>query len=327
MARPPSSYNAPTPLEKIFMAIDTNNPKYIQEIFKVFSYEKYKKELYEKGFQSDYYTATQDRFVCGEKTTFMHIAAKHGGYEAMSYFQKKGENINAKNSAGITPAMYLAANGTLSDLKKLLKNQKINLNEVSDDGRNILHFAASSGDKAKIQYLHRAGVNIKAKDGNGSSLAHYIVNEWENRLACIPNETHEFIATLRYLKDMGVNLNTENYYGNTPLDNIAKIEIQNGKKVRKNCKLYSDKPGLEIDLSLIQFLQKEMGEKNVQIEVEEEDYRHYQPCGSLNKTLKNSTDINEQSGLNQSLAEISSNNTDKDLTNPDLSTYKNSGRV
>lgn len=134
--------------------------------------------------------------------TPLHYATVNGHKEIVVLLINKGADVNAKDNSGSTP-LDRATQGNHTDIADLLRAQGGNTGTI--------HVVARNGYLAGVQAYLDAGVDINARDQNGSTPLHWAALEG-----------HKEIAKL--LINKGANVNAKDELGDTPLD-FAKIEI------------------------------------------------------------------------------------------------------
>ncbi|KAF8204145.1 ankyrin repeat-containing domain protein, partial [Mycena galopus ATCC 62051] len=130
-----------------------------------------------------------------DRKTALEYAARDGHVEIMSkYLLLEGANPNSFNyrvHSGATPLHYAANAGNLELVQLLLASG-------ADPDSGLFHVANIN----VAEVLLAAGADPNAKDHNSANvLAHKL----------------EDIELLRFFLERGVNLNNEDYLGNTPL--------------------------------------------------------------------------------------------------------------
>ncbi len=141
----------------------------------------------------------------GGATPLMHAAAV-GSLDTLRVLLDRGADVNAKSAAGASALMWAA-----TDLAKvqLLLDRGADVNAVSEAGRTALWLAAATDGAADVVRLLLArGANPHAVDSEKATTLY---------AATVGNDTD----TIAQLVNAGVNVNTPNFMGSTPLMNAA----------------------------------------------------------------------------------------------------------
>jgi ankyrin repeat protein len=119
------------------------------------------KALFEKGadllWVSDY------------GATALHYAARGGDVDCIEWvYTKTTLDVNSTSTDGGTPVMRAIWNGRLEAAKELLK-RGANLLRVTNDGWNVLHYAATGGDLDCIEWvLAKTSIDVNSTANNGA---------------------------------------------------------------------------------------------------------------------------------------------------------------
>ncbi|MCP4849575.1 MAG: hypothetical protein GY899_16675, partial [Verrucomicrobiaceae bacterium] len=135
-------------------------------------------------------------------STPLHWAARYGQKQVVELLINKGADVNAKDNSGSTP-LDRATQGNHADIAGLLRAQGANTGTI--------HVVARNGYLAGVQAYLDAGVDINARDQNGSTPLHWAALEG-----------HKEIVELLINKEADVNANDNT--GNTPLDLAIRYE-------------------------------------------------------------------------------------------------------
>lgn len=82
-------------------------------------------------------------------------------------------NLNARNSSGVTPLMYVAESGTAGNIVALVKaGADVNARDLRN-GWTALMYAATFGSVDNIPVLLRAGANVNPREENGRTALMY----------------------------------------------------------------------------------------------------------------------------------------------------------
>ena len=117
----------------------------------------------------------------------------------------EGEDINKRDEQGWTVVMIAAGEGQL-DVVNLLIKRGADLNLVNEKhfGMTALMLAAKFGHKTIVRILVKARADKYAKDSRGMTAFCYA---WDRK----------HLEVLEYVLYEGVNVNTKDEFGNTPL--------------------------------------------------------------------------------------------------------------
>ena len=101
--------------------------------------------------------------------TALHHAALSGDLKLLQYLIQNWSDIFSKTKKGETCFQKAAEERHLKICKALLQNYNFDIHERDDNGWNVLHRAASSGDLELLQYLIENGSDIFSKTKDGTS--------------------------------------------------------------------------------------------------------------------------------------------------------------
>lgn len=133
--------------------------------------------------------------------TSLHHAGKAGIAHMVELLCSKGADLNARDHLGNTPLHHSVNEATT----QALLNAGADVNAVNNHSATPLHYSAQAGAAHMIELLHDRGADMDAQDENGHSPLHHSVNG----------------VTTQALLDAGVNVNSVNNYGATPLHYAA----------------------------------------------------------------------------------------------------------
>ena len=135
--------------------------------------------------------------------TPLHLAAREGHIEVVSFLIEAGAEINTKNENYITPLHIAAANGHTAIVEALIAaNANIEAKNISD--WTPLHIAALRGHTAIVEALIAAGANKEANESNGHTPLLFAAQSGQT-------------ATVQALIELGSEINAKNKNCNTPL--------------------------------------------------------------------------------------------------------------
>ena len=115
-------------------------------------------------------TGKVELFVSADGKTLCEAVAK-GDTKLVKMLLKKGADVNAKNTKGITPLVYAVAGG-YEELVKMLIDRGVDVNAIANDGRRALYISVARGDLGIVKLLIEAKADVNIKDGHGSAALH-----------------------------------------------------------------------------------------------------------------------------------------------------------
>lgn len=115
-------------------------------------------------------TGKVELFVSAGGKTLCEAAAK-GDQELVKVLLKKGADVNAKDTKGMTPLVYAVAGGYERIVKTLLDGGA-DVNAIANDGRRALYVAVARGDSGIVKLLIKSNADVNVKDGHGSTVLH-----------------------------------------------------------------------------------------------------------------------------------------------------------
>merc|ERR1712066_552633 len=95
-------------------------------------------------------------------------AAKMGKLSAVEGYLSAGNDIESKDSKGVTMLGY-AVGANRTDVVKLLIYKKASIAAVDTSGGNALHYAAAYGRKDLAEYLCKSGAEVNKKTTAGQT--------------------------------------------------------------------------------------------------------------------------------------------------------------
>ena len=135
-------------------------------------------------------------------------------------YAKKGANINAKNYKGNSLLHILSFSSCLNkvDLWSFLIKKGANINVKNDLNETPLHIAVNNGISSNaLENLLNLGADVKARTHEGKNALHYLVMGWDDR-----NNNPNFQLLGNLLVKKGLDVNSQDYKGDTPLHEIAR---------------------------------------------------------------------------------------------------------
>jgi len=158
----------------------------------------------------------------------LFYAGEFGAKQDFSYVENLYRVMDKLDERNSNIPLIQAISGENVDMNKvnqLLKDPKINVNQVDYAGNTPLHFAGYE-DAKLVQLLLAAGADVNAKDQYGSTPL----------LIAIKEHNHEVV---KLLLDAGADVNISEQWGDTPLlialkennNEVAKLLLKAGAKV------------------------------------------------------------------------------------------------
>lgn len=123
-------------------------------------------------------TGKVELFVAAEGKTLYEAVAK-GEQKLVKVLLKKGADVNAKDTKGLTPLVYAVAGGH-EKIAKMLIDAGADVNAIANDGRRALYVAVAAGDLGIVKLLIEGRVDVNIKDGHGSTALHTAA-VWDRR--------------------------------------------------------------------------------------------------------------------------------------------------
>ncbi len=115
-------------------------------------------------------TGKVEQFVASGGKTLYEAVAK-GETKLVKTLLKKGADVNAKNTRGVTPLVCAAAGG-YEKIVKMLIGGGADVNTAAKDGRRALCIAVARGDSGIVKLLVKAKVDVNIKNGSNSTVLH-----------------------------------------------------------------------------------------------------------------------------------------------------------
>ena len=105
--------------------------------------------------------------------TALHWAAFTGRTETLELLIEKGAEVESKTEDGRTPLHIASLRGHLEFVEELLKlesENKVDINSVSSNGWNALHFSIISNSLPVAQKLIELGIDFTSIDSEGKTI-------------------------------------------------------------------------------------------------------------------------------------------------------------
>ena len=163
----------------------------------------------------------------GGKSNSLATAGRDGGNKGIGGFIF-GPNRPDTEDDLLSQAMELARAGNATELKAFIKKHKdqFDINGTDEQGRNLAHYAAMSGDIKTLHAVKKSGVDMTATDKNGNTIAH---------TACLGNGVFNSdvpeVSFIKTIERYGVDVTEPNNDGETPLDMIAPVNEEGERQV------------------------------------------------------------------------------------------------
>jgi ankyrin repeat protein len=111
--------------------------------------------------------------VDDKQRSLLHRAALSSSAKATEFLIDEGTNVNARDISGITP-LHLAYGQGNVDVVKILVDRGASIKSVTDENRNVLHYAVTSDqwNKDEIKNLLEIGVEVNLQDAEGITPLH-----------------------------------------------------------------------------------------------------------------------------------------------------------
>ncbi|WP_271766792.1 ankyrin repeat domain-containing protein [Aquimarina algiphila] len=164
------------------------------------------------------------------------------------YLEKLGITPNVTTKNGVTPLHALASKSKDITVLEYFINQGVNINQKDKDGKSALTNAISGNSIEIVKFLIGKGADISVKDKKGNNLGYYLMQtfnakkteEFDQKLAILTEKGLDIkeiqgngntlfhlalhkndIELLKRIERLGINVNTKNGEGITPLHKAA----------------------------------------------------------------------------------------------------------
>lgn len=165
--------------------------------------------------------------------TVFHYAARGNQLEVIRLLSSYLKDINAQNKKGQTALMYALQRNTPKVVHFLI-SKKASVNTVDKEGYSLGYYLIQSYNpkklaefKVKAKLLEDSGYSFTNLKGNENSLFHYALDKNNMDL-------------LKWVHAMGINVNTKNKEGITPLQKAA-MTAKNDKILKYLLRIGADK--------------------------------------------------------------------------------------
>lgn len=126
------------------------------------------KELFTNGsIQKDTSIILYEENDTSELNLFQHALNVRANKEIFEYLLEKKVNFQFRDKLGFTALTYSVFFNDLDLLKYIDSLKKWNLNETTNQGDTILHWAAANKNKPIVDYLLKRGISKDIKNNQG----------------------------------------------------------------------------------------------------------------------------------------------------------------
>jgi len=143
----------------------------------------------------------------------LHVAAAEGQLSMLQYLIDKKADVNVEDEDGLTP-LWLAVSCGHELCGDALVQHGARFGRTFDEAEHLC-MAASTEDTSQLARLVKYKCDVNARDSLGRTALHVA--------ACSLQEP----AVVFLLRVPGINVNAENAFGNTPLDDALRLEDAN----------------------------------------------------------------------------------------------------
>lgn len=143
------------------------------------------------------------------------IAKKSEDLSIFKYFIEKGVDVSQKDADGVSPFMN-AANHNSLEVVTFLADYVTDFNAKDENGRSALMMAVNRNNPEVVKFLLEQGADIKTKDKKGNTLAHAVLNTFDQKKPKV------FETKLSLLQAKGLDVKEVQENGNTILHLAAK---------------------------------------------------------------------------------------------------------
>jgi ankyrin repeat protein len=148
----------------------------------------------------------------------IHIAAMSKNIDILDMLIALKANLNIRNKFNETPLHFAVRSKNQTNINHLL-NQNIDLTAKNNKGETPIFYAIKNSDLSSMRLLYNAGSGILVSDNNGNTLVHYCIlntpTPTDVNTKIVQTEKSKII---KFLIDRGVNTESKNNDGYTPLE-------------------------------------------------------------------------------------------------------------
>ncbi len=203
-------------------------------------------------------------------TPLHNLAYGNKDLETLNYFLKKGVDANQIDKDGNTALINASSRNSLEIIKELVTKTQ-NINQINNNGQSALTKAISNTPEV-ISFLLKKGADVHVVDTKGNNLVYHLFKTFDvdnqeafnQKLKTLSNQGLNIEAVqkngntlfhlavnsnsldlLKYVNALGINVNTKNKDGVTPL-HIAAMKAKNIKILKYLVSINADK-GIKTD--------------------------------------------------------------------------------
>ena len=225
-------------------------------------------------------------------TPLHNLAYGNGDLETFSYFINKGVDVNQVNKDGNTALINASGRNSLEVISKLAKHTK-KISHVNNSGQSALTKAAGNSPQI-MSFLLQKGADAHVVDKKGNNLSYYLIKSFKR------NQLEEFKAKLNLLSDKGFDVKTAQKNGNTLFhlaidsDSLDLLKYVNDLGVDINIKNNDGLTPLHLaamkakNLKILKYLLSIGANKSIKTDFEESTY----DLAKENELLDKNTNIN-----------------------------------
>lgn len=129
--------------------------------------------------------------------------------ETFTFLEKLGIAPNVVTKNGLTPLHILASKSKDSDVLTYFIKKGIDINQKDDNGKTALTNAVERNSFDIVRFLVENGANVLIDDKKGNHLTHYLINSYNSK------NSKEFNDKLNYLTEKGLKITQPQGNGNT----------------------------------------------------------------------------------------------------------------
>jgi len=105
-----------------------------------------------------------------EGQTFLHLCIKNNKFKSAKWLIQNNIDVTKKNYLNQEPIQLAIRKQNHLIVKLILKSQKININQIDEEGRSLLQNAVLSGDETIANELINNGIDINITDKNNRNV-------------------------------------------------------------------------------------------------------------------------------------------------------------